>query len=86
MIRNPPGDNTVRNARVTWIAQTSNRIANFEFSGMTGGALESELTRTREALGTITEERTKLAAQGDAHRLLLAEPGQSQLGLGGAAD
>jgi hypothetical protein len=35
--------------------------------------LESELTRTREALGTITEERTKLAAQGDAHRLLLAD-------------
>ncbi|OAJ56028.1 hypothetical protein A6V36_33920 [Paraburkholderia ginsengiterrae] len=36
MIRNPPGDNTVRNDRVTWLAQTSNRIANFEFSGMTG--------------------------------------------------
>lgn len=35
MIRNPPGDDTARNARVRWIAQTNNRITNFEFSGMT---------------------------------------------------
>jgi hypothetical protein len=35
VIRHPLGENTVGSARVTWIAQTKNRIANLEFSGTT---------------------------------------------------
>lgn len=45
---------------------------------------KEELARARGSLGAMTEERAKLAAQNDAHQLLLADY-RTRLGLGGAA-